>query len=339
VTAGPARLHAGDLDGVEKAAALLLAMGRPLASRLVKHFDEPDLRRLTQAAVSLPATSPSAIEALVDDFARSFAIGPNVVGDVEQARGLLEEALPAEKVSDIMADVVGAPKASFWARAASLPDPRLLAFLEAEHPQVTAYLLARFETPRTAGLLSLLSPRRRDQAAERIIGLRRLPARAQHLTEAALEGDLLNVPADEGGERPEARLIEIAAQLERGKLEELIEALEPLRPDVVKKLREKMFAFDDIVLLTQRERMLIFDKTPTESLILALKDTSEEFREVVLSSLAARARRMVEAELKNADTAQDKDVALARATIERVVVELIEGGMIQRPGEGESMAA
>jgi flagellar motor switch protein FliG len=331
VTHAHARPHPPRLDGVEKAAALLLAMGKPLAARLVKHFDEQELRRLTQAAAGLPPTSQNEVQRLIEDFAQRFSKGADVVGDLDRARGLIDGVLPGETVSDIMADVSGSPKASFWTRATALPDARLVVFLEAEHPQVTAFLLASFEPERTAILLAMLSPRRREMAAERLIGLRKMPDRALHLAEAALERDLFGEQVDASPEKPEARLIEIAAKLERARVEELIAALEASRPDVAAKLRDKMFPFEDIVRITQRERMLVFDKTPTESLILALKDTSEDFREVVLSSLAVRARRMVESELKNTDSAQDKDVQSARSTIERVVVDLIEQGLIQRP--------
>lgn len=322
------------LEGVDKAAALLLAMGKPAASRLLAHFDEFELRRLAQAAAGLRSMRSREIETLVDDFADRFSAGADVVGDPARARSLIEDALPPDVVTDIMADVTGAPKQSFWGRAAALPDRRLAQLMSVEHPQIAAFLLDRLDDERVAAILLLLPPKRRDLAAERLIGLRRLPDPALRVVETALARDLFGGDSDGAPERPEARLVEIAAKLDRAQVEEIVAALEITRPDAAKKLRENLFAFEDVALLSQRERMTLFDRAPTEQVIVSLKGTSDEFRDAVLSAMAARARRMVEAELRNADQIADKDVVIARAAIERIVVQMIAEGVCQRPGAG-----
>lgn len=327
-----AEAGASALEGVDKAAALLLAMGKPLASRLLAHFDEYELRRLAQAAAGLRPLPAPAVEALVDDFARRFSAGADLVGDPDRARSLIEDSLPADVVTDIMADVTGAPRQSFWGRAASLPDRRLAQLMSVEHPQIAAFLLDRLDPERVAAILVLLPPRRRDVAAERLIGLRRPPDPALRLVETALEREFFGADADAAPEKPEARLVEIAGKLERGQVEEIIAALETTRPEAAKKLRDNLFAFEDVALLSQRERMTLFDRAPTEQVIVSLKGTSDEFRDAVLSAMAARARRMVEAELRNADQIADKDVVAARAAIERIVVQMIAEGVAERPG-------
>ena len=313
-------------------------MGRPLASRLLPHFDERGLRRLAQAAARLRALPAAEVEELVDDFAERFSGGLDVVGDLDRARSLIEDALPADIVSDIMADVTGAPKQSFWSRAGSLPDRKLSQIMSVEHPQIAAFLLDRLTSERTAAIMVLLPTARRDAAAERLVGLRRLPDPTLRLVETALERDLFGSDAGAAPERPEARLLEIATKLERNQVEEIIAALESTRPDAAKKLRDNLFAFEDVANLSQRERMLLFDRAPTEQVIVSLKGTSDEFRDAVLSAMAARSRRMVEAELRNADQIADKDVAIARAAIERIVVQMIADGSAQRPGASEEAA-
>ena len=324
------------LAGVERAAALLLAMGKPAASRLLAHFDENELRRLTQAAAGLRALPAPQVEALVEDFADRFSAGADLIGDLTRARGLIDGVLPEDVVADIMADVAGQPKQSFWGRAGALPDRRLAQLMSLEHPQIAAFLIDRLDPARVAAILVLLPPKRRDLAAERLVGIRRPPDPTLRLLETALESDLFGSDADVPPEKPEARLLEIAAKLERNQVEEIIAALESTRPDAAKKLRDSLFAFEDVVRLSDRERMLLFDRASTEQVIAALKGTSDEFRDGVLSAMAARSRRMVENELRNADQIADKDVAAARAAIERVVGQMsIEGGA-QRPDAGEA---
>ena len=47
------RIARKQLNGPEKVAALLLAMGKPLASRLLKHFDQDELRQVTRSIADL----------------------------------------------------------------------------------------------------------------------------------------------------------------------------------------------------------------------------------------------------------------------------------------------
>ena len=78
-------------SGPEKAAALLLMMGKPPAARLLKHFDPPDLRTVAGAAAGLGAVQPTMLDRIVDEFAADFSAGANLLGDLGQARNLLAE--------------------------------------------------------------------------------------------------------------------------------------------------------------------------------------------------------------------------------------------------------
>ena len=86
----PARIF----NGAEKAAALLLAMGKPLAGRLLKRFDQIELRQITRAAAQLGAVSTEALEHFVQEFTESFTVGADLLGNAAEAEQLLTGALP-----------------------------------------------------------------------------------------------------------------------------------------------------------------------------------------------------------------------------------------------------
>jgi flagellar motor switch protein FliG len=90
-----------------------------------------------------------------------------------------------------------------------------------------------------------------------------------------------------------------------------------------------MFTFDDIIKLPPKARSVLFDKIPTELVVLALKGTNETFRDSILSSLAARARRIVDSELASGGPALQRDVLKARRTIADTALELGRGGEIE----------
>ena len=108
------------------------------------------------------------------------------------------------------------------------------------------------------------------------------------------------------------------------------------RPKEVEILRKLMFSFDDITRLDARGRTILFDKAPTELIVLALKGTETTFRNAILGSLAARARRIVETELASGGPASQRDVLKARRAIADVALGLAGNGEIElNPSEDE----
>ena len=90
-----------ELTGPEKAAALLLTMGKPPAARLLKQFDELELRAVARAAAGLGAIPATTLDRLVDEFAADFAAGADLLGGAGQVKNLLADALPPEQIADI----------------------------------------------------------------------------------------------------------------------------------------------------------------------------------------------------------------------------------------------
>ena len=84
------------LSGPEKAAAILLVMGKPPAARLLKQFDEPDLKALARAAAGLGVIPATTLDRLVDEFVADFSVGADLLGDVGRVKNLLADALPPD---------------------------------------------------------------------------------------------------------------------------------------------------------------------------------------------------------------------------------------------------
>lgn len=91
-----------DLSGPEKVAALLVAIGRPSASRLLKHFNADDLRSLAGHARKLEPITPGDFEELVKEFENAFADGAPVSEAGMRFEGLLRETLSAEEASAVI---------------------------------------------------------------------------------------------------------------------------------------------------------------------------------------------------------------------------------------------
>jgi flagellar motor switch protein FliG len=120
-------------------------------------------------------------------------------------------------------------------------------------------------------------------------------------------------------------------KLEREESASIIAGVAAWRPEEATKLKQLIFTFDDIGKLSQAARLALFDKLQTEQVIAALRGMDPAIKEVALSSLGARARRMVEAELSSDKGVKTKDGDAARNAIASLVLAMAQRGELELP--------
>src|ERR1700722_12158869 len=153
------------LTGPEKAAALLLMMGKPPAARLLKQFDQPDLQAVARAAAGLGAIPAATLDRLVDEFATDFSAGADLFSDAGQVKSLLADSMPPEQLADILGVESGeTDEVNIWQVLARAPESAIIALLLAERSTTATYILSRLDTTVATKIIAAL-PRDRRNAA------------------------------------------------------------------------------------------------------------------------------------------------------------------------------
>jgi flagellar motor switch protein FliG len=151
------------------------------------------------------------------------------------------------------------------------------------------------------------------------------------MVEKALENDLLS-KGDAGLEAEgRGRLAAMLNKIEREKSGEILAGVAAWKPEEAAKLKRMIFSFEDMGSLSQESRLALFDKLQPDQVVLALKGMDAAVKEVALSSLGARARRMVEAELANDKGVRTKEGDAARSAIVAKVLEMAQRGELELP--------
>ncbi|WP_371813967.1 flagellar motor switch protein FliG [Brucella sp. 6810] len=319
------------MTGPQKAAAILVAIGRPAAARLLKHFNAEDLRKLAGHARTLEPISPLDFEQLVKQFEDLFAEGAPVSEAAQRFEGLLRDTLPQEEVDAVLEDRVQPQlvQESVWIQVARLPMESLQAYLGNQHPQIIAYIVSRLPSDLAARLFVALPPQLRNAVVQRSLHIGNVPPAAAELLEDVLRRDLLG-RSDAGPLKAHhGQIANIFNQLDRSEMEELMASLQDLNRDDLNRIKAKLFTFEDIERLSQRARLLLFDEVQTEQIATALREADPKLQELVLSSLSARGRRMVESELSaEQGNITSQNIAEARRIIARIAIDLSERGII-----------
>jgi flagellar motor switch protein FliG len=327
------------LIGAEKVAALLLALDKPIAGRLLKRFDALELRQVTRAASELGAVNPATVERLVAEFQEQFSAGAELLGSAGEAQSLLAGALSPEETAEILSDVLGNSNKAMWERLSAAPQGALAAYLQQEHPQTFALVLSRLSPDTAAKLIAQTPKHLRNGLMRRMLSARPVTDPVMRLLERTLHEDILLNVARNAEAGPHARIAEIINKLERDQVDDVLESLSAERPRDAETLRGMLFSFEDIGRLSARSRALVFDRVPAERVVLALRGAEADFRDLILSSMGARARRMVEAELNAGGSAQQRDIMAARRAIAATVLDMAARNEIEIRAEAEAEAA
>jgi flagellar motor switch protein FliG len=326
------------LKGPERVATLLFAMGKPAASKILKHFSEEEIRLVTKSAAQLGPVSPSQIEQLVEEFASNFSDGADLIGGAAHIEKLLTGILSPEQISNIMSEVVGNANRSIWERISTVSESAIASYLMKEHPQTAALILSRVKPSCAAKIMTQLPQPLRNNLMRRMLSMKPIVDETMKNIEKTLHDDFMANFSKNAGADTHAKIADIINKMERDHMEDVLSSLSAVRPKSAEILRGLLFTFDDIVKLTPRDRTTLFDQVPPDRVVLALKGTNEEFRKVVLSALSSRVRRMIEHELNSKEPSAHRDIAEARRTITDLALEMAGRGEIVINSEAEDEA-
>jgi flagellar motor switch protein FliG len=329
------------LTRAQKAAAILVAMGKPSASRLLKFFKQEELRSLVDGARLMRTVPQAELEKIVAEFEAEFAEGAGLLDSGDQMDTLLTESLSAEEMTALMSDNEGAVEQDvappIWPSLEQLEPARLSVFLTGEHPQTIAMILSHLSPSAAARVVVTLDKPLRGEVVKRMLTMSAIPEAARVMVENQLRSRLLADAAGRDTSAGKNRVASLLNELDKGDLDAVMADLESAGSKDIEALRAQLFSFEDVVLLTQKARVSLFDGLPTDQVTIALRNAPADLVEAVLSSLGARSRRMIESELASgAENISADEIARARKGIAAAAIRLSQEGALELPQQQEA---
>lgn len=329
------------LTPAEKAAAVLLAMGKGVAGKLLKFFTQHELQVIIRSAQNLRSIPPHELILLVNEFEDLFTEGAGLMDNAKAMESILEEGLTPDEVDNLLgrrATFQGI-ELTIWDQLGEA-DPIFVArFLETEHPQTAAFILSMVPSTFGAKVLMELSEERRADVVNRTVNLKQVSPKAAEIIENRVV-ELLHQMDAERNATGTVKVAELMNELEKEQVEQLLEALESLNKETAQKVRPRIFLFEDLLTMPQRSRVTLFNDISADVITMALRGAPMDIREAVLSAIGARQRRMIESDLSTGTTGiNPRDIAVARRSIAQEAIRLANNNQIELKEKGESSAA
>ena len=322
---------ADGMSGLRKAAVLLVQMGKEHAAKVLGQMRDSEVEELTAEIVRTAYVDPDAIDNVVDEFHSMMQVQRHAAqGGMDFAREMLVQSLGREKANEIV-DRLAAVFADLPFAFLEKADSRqLLSFVQDEHPQTVALVLAHMTASAASQVLSGLSPDLQADVANRIAVMDRTSPDIVRQVEATLKRKLSSVlqPSDlssVGGLQP---LVDIINRSDRATERMILEGLTERNPELAELVRAQMFVFEDIVTLDDRAIQLVLRQVESGDLAVALKGVREDVRQKVMKNMSERAAENLGEEIELLGPQRVKTVEDAQAKIVQSIRALEESGQI-----------
>ncbi len=325
--------------GLQKAAILMVLLGEEAASHIYRNLSETDLQVLTQRIVELEHVKPeTAISVLEEYYQLTLTQGYLAEGGPEYAQKLLIKAFGETGAQELLDQVSKAMEQSgIHLESLEKADPQQLAkFLEVEHPQTIALILAHMHARQASALLMRLPEEVRAETIKRLAQLRQFSPEVAEKVSLALNKRLESL--GEQSRRAYAGFkgaADLLNQLEPISSKGILENIEKDDPKMALAIRNLMFTFEDLLGVPEAGIRELLGQLDKKTLAMALRGAPEELKNLIFKCMSTRAVDMLKEDMEVLGAVRTKDVHLAQHEIVEMARKLEAEGKLVLSAESQ----
>jgi flagellar motor switch protein FliG len=209
---------------------------------------------------------------------------------------------------------------------------KLLYFIQQEHPQIIALVLAHLEPVKASSIMEKLPLDMLGEVAGRIATLDRVSPEIISEIEQALKKKLTSLSGEGNDDYSIVggieNIVEILRLVNRDSEKKIIEALEREDPELSEEIKKRMFVFEDILMLDDKAVQRILLEVDSQELAKALMSVDHEIWSKIFKNMSKLAVYKLEKKMKDIKPVCLKDVEESQQRIVSIILSLEEKGEI-----------
>lgn len=331
--------NVSDISGLQKAAILLIALGPERSAQVFKHLKDDEIEQLTLEIANTKSVPSDLKDAVLDEFYEVCLAQQYIAeGGIAYAKELLDKALGEDRARDVIGKLTASLQVRPFEFVRKADPSQLLNFIQDEHPQTIALILAYLPSSQAAAVVGALAPEKQADVARRIATMDRTSPDVIKEVEKVLEKKLASLVNQDytivGGVDS---IVSILNTVDRSTEKHIMENLEVEDPELADEIRRKMFVFEDILLLDNRSIQTVLREVDNNELAIALKNANEDVQKIIFDNLSSRLATMIKEDMEFMGPVRLKDVEDAQQKIVNIIRKLEDSGeiVISRGGGDE----
>ena len=327
------------LSGKQKAAILLVSLGPDVSAKIFQHLDDEEIEELTLEIANMQKVDNDIKDKVLDEFFHLVQAQDYInTGGIKYAREVLEKAVGKDRAQNILGRLTATLQVRPFDAIRKTDPSQLLNFIQGEHPQTIALVLAYLRPEQASQVMSSLPQKVQTDVARRIAVMDRtspdIIQEVENVLEKKLSSIVTNEYATSGGIES---IVDILNQVDRGTEKNILDQMDEEDPELAEDIKQRMFVFEDIVLLSDQAVQLVLRQVESHDVALALKTASEDVEEMIYNNMSNRAADMLKEDIEYMGPVRLSEVEEAQQRIVNVIRQLEDSGeiVIARGGESE----
>jgi flagellar motor switch protein FliG len=321
-----------------KAAIMTLALGPERSAEIFRHLRPEEIDELVLEIAALEAVSAEEKQHVMEEF-WAVAQAQDFVsqGGISYAKEVLERALGDSQAVEIMGRLSSYIRVTPFEFLRKVEPQQIFNFLQSEHPQTIALVLAYLPADSGATVMSMLPEEMQAEVAMRVAVMDRTAPEVIREVEEVMERKLASVINQElataGGVKS---LVDILNYVDTTTERNIIESLGERDSELAEDVRKLMFTFEDLMLLDDKGIQQVLKDIEMKDVGLALKGGAEEIKEKIFGNMSTRAAQMLKEDMEFMGPVRRRVIEEAQGKVVAVVRRLEDAGKItiQRGGQG-----
>jgi flagellar motor switch protein FliG len=324
-------------DGVQKSAILLMSLGEDDAAEVFKYLGPREVQKIGSAMAALKSLNRDEISNVLDDFcaqaSEKTSVGSSSTDYIKQ---VLRKALGDDRAANLIDRILQGGDTSGIEGLKWMDSAAVAELIKNEHPQIVATILVHLDRDQASEILLHFTERLRNDALLRIATLDGIqPAALRELNDVLtklLSGNDNIKKAPMGGVRTAAEILNFMPATHENAV---IEGVKTFDSDLAQKILDQMFTWDNVMEIDDRGIQVLLREVPSEGLILALKGSTQDFRDKIFKNMSSRAADTLKEDLEAKGMVRVSEVEAQQKEILKIVRRLGEEGEIQLGGKAE----
>jgi flagellar motor switch protein FliG len=326
-----------ELTKTQKAAILLVALGKESSAEVLKNLSQPEIEKLAEEISRLKNIHPDIEKQVLEECAQIFIAQRQVTkGGINYAKDVLEKALGKAKAKEVISQLNSGEKETGFSVLQKIGSQSILNFIQNEHPQTIALIITQLPRERAAEILTLLPLELQAEVSLRIANMDKISPEMVKEIESILESNFKTTTtkgfSQSGGPKTIAEILNsMEAQVEKN----ILQSLEGKNQEMATQIKNLLFVFEDLLLLDDRGIQRVLKEVETKDVAIALKAASEEVKKKIFANVSERVAEMIKEEMEFLGPMRLSEVESAQQKIVDIVRHLEEQGQIIIAGKGK----
>ena len=324
------------LEGVEKAAILLLSLSEEDAAQILKHLEPKQVQKLGTEMAKVDDMTQTKITAVhkhfIEEIQNYSTIGFQSQDFVKRA---LTAALGEDKAANLIDQILMGSGAKGLDSLKWMDSKQVASIIRNEHPQIQTIVLSYLEPEQSAEILAQFPEKVRLDLLMRIANLEEVqPAALQELNEIMekqFAGQAGTQAAKMGGLKSAANIMNYLDTAIEG---QLMDAIREQDEEMSQQIQDLMFVFNNLVDVDDKGIQAILREVQQDALLKAIKGADEELKDKIMRNMSKRAAEMLNDDLEALGPVRISEVETAQKEILSVARRLSDSGEIMLGGGG-----